>query len=86
MGKTYNKNIRNYLRNPKGFKQAVINGERKAPPTVWDDKPCNEVCKVRKIIVRMIGRFNDKDIVDKVTAKLGCERALVADTLANVKA
>jgi len=81
MGKTYSKNGHKGFRNPKGFKNAKINGSRKAPPTSWDDSSTSEPCKIQTMVKRMVGRFDEKTIIDKVVAKLNCPRSEVSRVL-----
>jgi len=83
MGKTYSKNGHKGFRNPKGFKQAKINGSRSTPPTSWDDISVSEPCKIQTMVKRMMGRFDNKTIIDKVVAKLNCPRSEVSKAVAD---
>jgi hypothetical protein len=83
MANTYRRQSRHWCRKPKGFKSAKINGARPkaVPPTDWDDNAHSEGDKVVRVIRRMLGRFDHKAIIDRVTAKTGTPRAVVAETL-----
>jgi hypothetical protein len=82
MGKTYSKNGYKGFRRPKGFKQAKINGSRKAPPTDWDDVSTSDPCRIQTMVKRMMGRFDEKTIIDKVVSKLNCPRSEVSRVVA----
>jgi hypothetical protein len=72
MSRTYRNIPHSYFRNPKGKKQALINGVRKkaVPPDSWDDIPFNkEVWTVTRVINEMEGRFTEAEIIQKIANK-----------------
>jgi hypothetical protein len=73
MSRTY-KTSRNRLRNPRGQKQALIQGARKrAVPPDWDDKPLDKQCRVHyKVAVQLLKAGEAKDeVINKIRHRSG---------------
>ena len=57
MGKTFREYRGDYFRSPRGYKRALVEGERVVPPNAWDDiRFSRESCSPERVAVRMLRR------------------------------
>lgn len=77
MSRTRRKLPYRWFRNPKGHKQAAIEGARSVPPTSWDDlMPRNEICGLYNIATKLYNSGMSAPKISKlIQAKCGCSYA-----------